>query len=118
MVVVRGNNRTIFIGGQDFVTANREIIGKGDIKAQTEQVLTNLQLALEEADARLENVIKWNIYVVQGQPLGPAFEAFRKVWGQIPNPPIMTLVYVAGLAHPDFLIEMDAMAVVPEGQNN
>lgn len=61
VVIVRGDHRTIYIGGQDSVTANREIIGKGDIKSQTEQVLKNLQSALEEAGAGLENVIKWNI---------------------------------------------------------
>jgi len=114
VVVVHGNHKTIYIGGQDSVTPDKEIIGKGDIKAQTEQVLKNLLLALEGAGAKLENVIKWNIYVVQGQPLQLAFEAFREVWGQRPNPPAITLVYIAGLAHPDYLVEMDAVAVVPE----
>jgi enamine deaminase RidA (YjgF/YER057c/UK114 family) len=81
---------------------------------QTEQVLTNLQVALKAANAELEHIIKWNIYVVQGQPIQPAFEVFQQVWGHRPNPPAITMAFVAGLANPDFLVEMDAIAVVPE----
>ena len=61
----------------------------------------------------LENVVKWTIYIVEGQPMEPAFGVFQQVWGRRPNPPAITLVYVSGLADPDFLLEMDAVAVVP-----
>jgi enamine deaminase RidA (YjgF/YER057c/UK114 family) len=69
---------------------------------------------LAAAGASIEQVIKWNIYVVHGQPLQPGFEVFQRVWGRRPNPPAITMVYVAGLANPDFLVELDAVAVVPE----
>lgn len=59
-------------------------------------------------------LIKWNIYVVQGQPLGTGFEVFQRVWGDRPNPPAISVLFVSGLAHPDFLAEMDAIAVVPQ----
>lgn len=114
VVVVSGAAKTVYVGGQDAVNASGEIVGKGDIKAQTEQVLKNIQTALEAAGARLEHVVKWNIYLVQGQPLLPGFEAYQRVWGNRQNPPAVSMMYVAGLAHPDFLIEMDAIAVVPE----
>ncbi len=112
-VVVAGNVRTVYVGGQDAVDAQGQIVGKGDIGAQTAQILENLQIALAAGGARLEHVIKWNLYVVQGQPLGPGFAAFQRVWGDRPNPPAITMMFVAGLAHPDFLAEMDAIAVVP-----
>jgi enamine deaminase RidA (YjgF/YER057c/UK114 family) len=51
--------------------------------------------------------------VVAGQPLQPGFEAFRKVWGTRPNPPAITAAIVSGLARPEFLVEMDAVVVVP-----
>ncbi len=113
VVVVTGPVKTIYIGGQDAVDAAGRIVGKGDIRAQTEQVFKNLQAALEAAGASLENVIKWNLLIVQGQPLPAGFEVFQRVWGRRPNPPTITFMYVAGLANPDFLIEMDAIAVIP-----
>ena|SRR5215212_1622715 len=114
VVAVTGAAKTLYIGGQDAVDASGTIVGKGDIKLQVEQVFKNLQTALRASGAELEHIIKWNIYIVQGQPLRPAFEVSRQIWGDRPNPPAITVVVVAGLANPDFLVEMDAIAVVPE----
>ena len=114
VVVVTGSVKTVYVGGQDAVDASGAIVGKGDLKAQTEQILKNIQAALAAGGAQLEHVIKWNLYVVQGQPLGTGFEVFQRVWGNRPNPPAITGVFVSGLAHPDFLAEMDAIAVVPQ----
>ena len=102
------------VGGQDAVDESGAIVGEGDIKTQAQQILDNLQTALVAGGATLEHVIKWNVYVVEGQPPQPAFEAFQRVWGNRPNPPAITLVFVSGLAHPDFLLEMDAVAAVPQ----
>jgi hypothetical protein len=52
--------------------------------------------------------------MVEVQPLQPAFQVFMRVWGRRPNPPLITLVKVAGLAEPDFLAELEAVAVVPD----
>ena len=114
VIVVTGSVKTLYVGGQNAVDASGNIIGKGDIKAQTGQVLKNIQAALAAGGAQLEHVIKWNLYVVQGQSLPAGFEAFQQVWGRRPNPPAITMAFVAGLANPDFLVEMDAIAVVPE----
>lgn len=114
VVVVSGSVKTVYVGGQDAVDASGTIVGKGDIKVQVEQIFKNLQTALAAAGATLEHVIKWNLYVVQGQPLQPGSEVFQQVWGRRPNPPAITMAYVAGLANPDFLCEMDAIAVIPQ----
>lgn len=114
VIVVTGQVKTIYIGGQDAVDASGTIVGKGDIKQQTEQVLANLQAALKAGGAELEHIVKWNVYVVQGQPLQPGFEVFQQVWGHRPNPPAISMMFVSGLANPDFLVEMDAIAVVPQ----
>lgn len=114
VVVVQGAVKTIYVGGQDPVNEKREIVGKGDIGAQSRQVLHNLEVALAAGGAKLENVIKWNVYVVQGHDFMPGYKAFQERWGDRPNPPAITVVIVAGLGHPDWLLEMDAIAVVPE----
>ena len=114
VVTVTGSVKTVYVGGQDAVDTTGAIVGKGDLKAQTEQILKNIEAALAAGGAGLEHVIKWNLYVLQGQPLREGFEVFQRVWGNRPNPPAITGVFVAGLAHPDFLAEMDVIAVVPE----
>jgi enamine deaminase RidA (YjgF/YER057c/UK114 family) len=113
VIVISGAAKTIYIGGQDAVDENGNIVGKGDIAAQTKQTLRNLQVALAAAGAGIEHVIKWNLYVVEGQDLQAGFAAFQEVWGEQQKPPAITFAFVAGLAHPDFLIEIDAIAVVP-----
>lgn len=112
VVAIEDNARTIYVGGQNAVSPSGEIVGKEDMRQQANQVFKNLEIALSAAGARLENVIKWNVYVVQGQPPQPAFEEFQRIWGNRPNPPLVTVLFVAGLANPDFLLEIDAIAVV------
>jgi enamine deaminase RidA (YjgF/YER057c/UK114 family) len=114
VVVVEGNVKTVHIGGQDALNASGEIVGKDDIVAQTEQILANVRAALAAGGARPEHIIKWNIYVVEGQSLEAGFGAFQRAWPETPNPPAITMAFVSGLAHPDFLVEMDAVAVVPQ----
>lgn len=113
VAIVSGPVRTIYIGGQDAIDASGNIVGIGDLAAQTEQVLRNLRTALAAADAGPEHVVKWNILVVEGQDLASGYAAFQRVWGDRPNPPVITAAFVKALAHPDFLVEMDAIAVVP-----
>jgi enamine deaminase RidA (YjgF/YER057c/UK114 family) len=113
VAVVSGSVRTIYIGGQDAVDAEGNIVGIGDIAAQTEQALRNLRTALAAAGAGPEHVVKWNVLVVDGQDFAAGYAAFQRAWGDRPNPPVITAAVVKGLAHPDFLVEMDAIAVVP-----
>jgi enamine deaminase RidA (YjgF/YER057c/UK114 family) len=114
VVTVTGPVKTVYVGGQNAVDTSGAIVGKGDFKAQTEQTLRNVLAALEAGGAELENVVKWNVYIVQGQSLEEGFAAFQQVWGNRPNPPTISSMFVAGLAHPDFLLEIDAIAVAPE----
>ena len=114
VIVVSGSVKTIYIGAQGaFDASTGTIVGKGDIGAQSLQVMKNIQAALAAAGAGLEHIIKWNIYLAQGQPLQPGFEAFQRAWGNRPNPPINTVMYVSELVPSDFLVCIDAIAVVP-----
>ena len=115
VAVVSGAVRTIYIGGQDAVNGKGDVVGKGDLAAQTTQVLTNIETALKAAGAGLEHIIKWNIYVVEGQSIQEGFAAFQKFWGDRPTPPpLITAAFVQSLGQPDWLVEMDAIAVVPD----
>jgi enamine deaminase RidA (YjgF/YER057c/UK114 family) len=114
VVTTQGNGKTIYIGGQNAVDQNHEIVGKNDIALQTEQVLKNVETALKSCRATFENLIKLNINVVHGQDITKGFEVSQKFLGQNPNPPIITVLFVAGLGHPDWLLEIDAIAFLPE----
>jgi len=113
VVTIESPHRTIYVGGQNAVDDAGAIIGNGDVAAQTKQVCRNLQVALAAAGAGAEHVVKWTVCLVQGQPIHAAFAAAQEALGTLPNPPTLSVLQVAGLAHPDFLVEIDAIAVLP-----
>jgi enamine deaminase RidA (YjgF/YER057c/UK114 family) len=112
-VAVSGPVKTVYVGGQNGVDATGAIVDKGDIGAQATQVFANLQTALAAAGADLGHIVKWTIWVVEGQPLEPGIAAFQRAWGRRPNPPAISVAIVSGLALPDALVEVEAIAVVP-----
>ena len=67
-VVATGDVQTVYVGDQNAVDTAGNVVGRDDIKVQAEQIFVNLETALAAAGARLDHVVKWNIYVVQGQP--------------------------------------------------
>ena len=75
-VSLAGNYKTIYIGGQNAIDENGNLIGKNDFKRQTEQVLTNIVKILETVGAEFENIIKFNIHIVQGQNPQEGFQSF------------------------------------------
>lgn len=113
VVTVTGPVKTVYIGAQNAVDGDRNIVGKGDIGAQTEQILRNIDVCLHAAGARKDHLISWNIYITEGQDLMPAFQAGMRWWGENPNPPLNNVMYVSGFVPPDFLISIEAIAVVP-----
>lgn len=113
-IAVKGNDKTVYIGGQNAINGNGELIGKNDLKKQTEQVLTNIEKILAKTGAKLENIVKFNIYIRQGENPQEGFQAFQEKWGMSRNFPTITVLFVAGLGDPDWLLEIDAIAVLPE----
>ena len=112
LAVVSGNVKTVYIGGQNAVDFQGNIVGKGDLKAQAEQVLSNFEACLAAAGVGFEDIVKWTIFMVEGQAIQPAFEVFRQVNEKRESPPLVTMAYVSALANPDFLVEIEAVAVV------
>lgn len=113
-VTTQGSGKTIYIGGQNAVNAQGEVVGKGDLAAQTEQVMQNIQTALSACGATFDNLIKLSIFIVHGQDIRLGFQASQRFLGGLKNPPAITGVFVAALAHPDYLVEVEAVAFVPE----
>jgi enamine deaminase RidA (YjgF/YER057c/UK114 family) len=114
VVVASGPAKTVYVGAQTAVNASGSLIGKGDVAAQTEQVLKNVETCLSAAGAGPENIVQWNIYIVHNQPIQPAFEASMRWWGGRPNPPANSVMLVMGFPLlPDVLLAIDAVAVVP-----
>jgi enamine deaminase RidA (YjgF/YER057c/UK114 family) len=89
VVVAGGGVRTVYVGGQNAVHPGGVIVGPGGIGVQAAQVARNLRVAR-------------------------AAGAFREVLGDFSRPPVITVLFVAALANPAFLLEVDGIAVVPE----
>ena len=113
IVTTRGSGARIYIGGQNAINASGEIVGKGDIHTQTAQVMYNIKTALEACGATFDNVIKLTIYIVEGQDISKAFEA-SQLMVNFEQPPSITSVIVSGLTNPEYLIEIDAVAFLPD----
>jgi enamine deaminase RidA (YjgF/YER057c/UK114 family) len=110
IAITKGSGNTIYIGGQNAITKDLEIIGKGDITLQTEYVLKNIETALSSCKATVNDLFKLTIYIVQGQDVRKGFEGAQKFLKKLSNPPVITGVIVAGLANPDYLVEIEAIA--------
>ena len=111
-IIIPAGARMLLVGGQNAVNADGEIVGKGDIGRQTEQALANMMTVIEAAGGRLEDLVKVTLVIQHGVDLQAGFAAWMKLWGQRPNPPTLTALFVAGLAHPDYLIEIEAQVVL------
>ena len=112
-VVTATGGRTVYISGQVAANAKGEIVGKGDLKAQTFQVFENLRTALAAAEAGPKDVVKATIFAVNFKPEDiPTIRDVRNAFFTGVEPPASTLVGVSALANPDWLIEVEAIAVV------
>lgn len=112
-IILPANARILLIGGQNSVNEKGEVVHKGDVVKQTEQALANMVKVLDAAGASIEHLVKTTIIMQQDIDLRAAFGEWMKVWGNRPNPPTVTALRVVGLANPDFLIEIEAQAVLP-----
>jgi enamine deaminase RidA (YjgF/YER057c/UK114 family) len=112
-VVEVTNGRTVYISGQVALDRSGNLIGRGDFRAQSQQVFENIKAALEAVGASFKDVVKLNYYVVDASQV----QALREVRDKFVNtesPPASALVEVRRLVRDDFLIEIEATAVLPE----
>ena len=104
--------RLVWTSGQVAFDADRNIVGVGDWEAQARQVFGNLTSALSAAGAGWSDVVKLTLYVVDVAEL-PTIRVVRDEFVDTASPPTSSLVQVAGLVHPDLLIEVEAVAWLP-----
>jgi enamine deaminase RidA (YjgF/YER057c/UK114 family) len=113
-VIVATGSKLVFVSGQEPEDARGRLVGLGDMAIQARQVFANLGRALAAAGARPEQVTKITIYVVDHRrDYLPVIEEGRvALFGD--HKPADTLIGVATLSNPDYLIEVDAIAVIDE----
>jgi enamine deaminase RidA (YjgF/YER057c/UK114 family) len=112
-VAVASGTRTIYIAGQVAMDSQGNLVGAGDLGAQTEQVMKNLGLALAAAGASFTDVVKITTYVVDYKPEHRAIiSKARTPFFAGREPPASTLVGISALALPGWMIEIEAIAVV------
>lgn len=116
-VVVTQPGRMVFIAGQVAMDKSGKIVGTGDLKAQVEQALRNLKTALAAAGADFSHVVKINWYVKNFQASQlPMIREARNRYINTTNPPASTLVGVSELFVPEALVEVEAIAILPESK--
>ena len=112
-VVTATEGTTVYISGQVSVNERGDLVGKNDMRAQTEQTFANLAHALAAAGATFADVVKTNLYVVGLKPEHvPIIREVRSRYVNAAQPPVSTLVGVTALVGPDWLIEIEAVAVI------
>ncbi|HET7291255.1 MAG TPA: RidA family protein [Vicinamibacteria bacterium] len=113
-VVAASGGKTVYVAGQVALNATGNVVGKGDLGAQARQVFANLRTALSAAGATPADLVKITWYVVGYKPdMLPALREARTAFLGEAKSPASTLVGVAALAREDFLVEVEAIAVVP-----
>jgi 2-iminobutanoate/2-iminopropanoate deaminase len=114
-VVEIQRGRLVLISGQVAFDKDGNVVGKGDIRAQTTQVFENMKVALESVGATFNDVVKLNSFLVN-MPENVA--TYREVRAKFlegnKHQPASTTVGVAALVSPDLLLEMEAEVVLPE----
>jgi enamine deaminase RidA (YjgF/YER057c/UK114 family) len=113
-IIIPANARILIIGGQNAVNARGEVVGKGDIAAQTKQAVANLMTVLEEAGGTPDGLVRVGLILREDADLRAGFGAWMEAAGsRLRNPPTVTSSIVSKLATPDYLVEIEATAVLP-----
>ncbi|WP_404286223.1 RidA family protein [Glutamicibacter arilaitensis] len=111
VAVVPPGAKMIYLGGQNSVDEQGQLIGADDVAAQSVRALHNARLALNAAGADLADVISWNVLLAQGVDVPRAYGAIA---GELssPNPPLVSASFVFGLGVPGALVEISAVAAL------
>jgi len=112
-VVIATGRKMVFISGQTAWDARKNIVGGESVLEQARQAFRNLETAMEAAGSTLKDVVALRIYVVDYQAeSGTAVGTALREFFSPENPPASTWIGVSALAVPEFLIEIEATAVL------
>ena len=108
--VQRGN--MLFISGMGPYDANKQLVGEGDIAAQTHQTMQNIKLLLEEAGGSLDHICRIVVYLTDVRHREAVYrEMGRWLKGVFP---CSTGLVISALARPEWLVEIEVTAVIPD----
>ncbi len=110
--IAEARGRLLFISGMVASRADGSVAGAGDIEAQTRQVCENLKAAAEAAGATLDDICRVDVYVRNMEHFDIIHKVRREYFTG--TPPASTMVEVSKFTRPDYLIEINAIAVVSE----
>lgn len=102
----------VHVSGTTGLDERGDIVGKGDVVAQTKQALENIRTALEKAGARLEHVVRTRIYVTNIDEWEGIGRAHGAIFGTIR--PACTMMEVSRFIHPDMMVEIEAEAIITD----
>ena len=102
---------TLYVAGQIARAIDGSVVGVGDIQAQARQVFANLEAVLASQGAGLRDIVKTTVFLTDARLIPGFREARGSVLGE--DLPPSTLLIVEGLAMPELLIEIEAIAIVP-----
>ena len=108
---IEAKGRLVFVSGMTARRADGTIAGIGDIEAQTRQVCENLKAAVEEAGATLDDICRVDVYVRNMEHFEKIHQVRREYFKN--PPPASTMVEVTKMTSPDYLIEINAIALIP-----
>jgi enamine deaminase RidA (YjgF/YER057c/UK114 family) len=101
----------IFVSGCVSADSEGNIVGEGDLAAQTRKTLDNLRMILQASGADLKDVLKTTVFMLDISQRGLTHDIRREYFGDFP--PASTMVEVRALGRPEYLIEIDAIAAAP-----
>ncbi|QOZ52515.1 RidA family protein [Bradyrhizobium sp. CCBAU 53338] len=108
---IEARGKLVFVSGMTARKPDGSIAGVGDVSAQTRQVCENIKAAVEAAGGTLDDVVRVDVYVRNMEH----FDAIHAVRREYFKPPLpaSTMVEICKMTHPDYLIEINAIAVLP-----
>ncbi len=113
MAAVQPPGRIVHFTGQVAWDQDENIVGPGDIEAQTRQCFVNIERILEALGGGMEDLVSITTYYTHRDQLA-AIQKVRTSYLSSDTAPVSTSVMVAGLGHPEFLVELTPVAVIPE----
>jgi enamine deaminase RidA (YjgF/YER057c/UK114 family) len=114
VAVVPPGATTVYVGGQNAVDQNGELVGGTDVAAQTRQVMANLVTALQAAGAGIEHLVSVLVMLVEGVDAQAAYAAAAATLDSAKAPPLVSAAIVSGLGVPGAMVEVSAIAATPD----
>jgi enamine deaminase RidA (YjgF/YER057c/UK114 family) len=108
---IKKSGTPVFIAGQVALDAGGQIVGAGDVEAQTEQVFKNLRGVVEACGGTIADIVKITVFTTDIAHRAAIGAARNQVFGDGPYP-ASTFLVISSLAQPQFLVEIEAVAII------